>query len=315
MKVAVLTPNWNDWESVALLLRDLDKEFSKTSHIVSVFIVDDGSFQKEPEAFRRKYSSIEFIEIIYLNGNFGHQRALAIGIGHLLDHKTEFDAILVMDSDGEDSPEAARKMVHIAASKNQNFLVASRAKRNESFVFRLSYFFYKMFFYLGTGKIMDFGNFMFFRKEVLQTIAFSQHTGSHLAASILKSRLSYESVPFNRESRYLGKSKMGFVGLIVHGLSAISVFTEVVLSRCLVALVTLSFSTICGMLLVFCIRIFTDLAIPGWATYVSLVLLVLLVQSLLGIVFLCFLALTSRQSNPWIPALHYKPFILKSERY
>jgi hypothetical protein len=108
---------------------------------------------------------------------------------------------------------------------------------------------------------------------------------------------------------------MGFVGLIVHGLSALSVFVEVVLSRCIVALGVLSVSALCGMALVFYIKLFTNLAVPGWATYVSLFLFLILVQSLIGILFLCFLALTSRQSNPWIPALHYRPYIMKTEKF
>lgn len=315
MKLAILTPNWNDWDSVAFLLRDLNNEFSKTSHQVKIFIVDDGSHQKEPADFRKKFPSIESVELIFLSGNFGHQKAIAIGMGHLLERSAEFDSVVIMDSDGEDSPRAAREMVERAAKNNSSFVVAQRAKRSESLAFRLSYFFYKFIFFLGTGKTIDFGNFMFFKKELLQPLSFSPYTGSHLASSILKSRLAFESIPINRVNRYFGKSKMGFVGLIVHGLSAVSVFIEVVLSRCIVALSILSFFTLCGMAFVFGVKIFTELAIPGWATYVSLFLFLILVQSLIGIVFLCFLALTSRQSNPWIPALHYKPYILKVERF
>lgn len=315
MNLAILTPNWNDWDSVMLLLRDLDTEFSQTQHNVKVFIIDDGSHQKEPEGFRKTFKSIKSVEIIFLGANFGHQKAIAIGIGYLLERSQEFDAFLVMDSDGEDSPKAASKMVAHAEKNNSEFIVAQRAKRSESIAFRLSYYWYKLFFFLGTGKTMDFGNFIFLKKEILQPLAYSPHTGSHLASSILKSRLAYESMPINRENRYFGKSKMGFVGLIVHGLSAISVFTEVVLSRCLVALVLLSFSAFCGILVVFSVRIFTDLAVPGWATYVSLALFVIFMQSLLGIIFICFQVLTNRQSNPWIPALHYKPFVLKVEKF
>lgn len=312
MKIAILTPNWNDWDSVALLLRDLSAEFSSTSHEMRVFIVDDGSHQKRPESLA-SFPGLKSVEVVYLNGNFGHQKAIAIGIGYLGERSQNFDAVLIMDSDGEDSPKAAREMVEMAEKKNSSFIVAQRAKRSESLAFRLSYFVYKLIFFLGTGKRMDFGNFMFLKKEILQPLSYSAHTGSHLASSILKSRLAFDSIPTNRENRYFGKSKMGFVGLIIHGLSAISVFTEVVLSRCLIVLLLLSASTFLGIIAVFGIRLFTDLAVPGWATYVSLALLLILVQSLLGIVFLCFLVLTNRQSNPWIPALHHKQFILKVE--
>ena len=77
---------------------------------------------------------------------------------------------------------------------------------------------------------------------------------------------------------------MNFVSLIVHGMSAISVFGDVVGVRLLVASLAGTATALLGIVAVICIRAFTILAIPGWATYAA---------GALAIIFIQFIAMAS----------------------
>ena len=114
-------------------------------------------------------------------------------------------------------------------------------------------------------------------------------------------RLPYVTVPIDRSRRFIGESKMGFVGLVVHGLSAMSVFGDTVGVRLLILCGFAGVLTIASIVAALVVKLITDLAIPGWATYVTGLLLLILSQlAVLSLVFI-FVALYSRGQSSFIP--------------
>jgi len=65
------------------------------------------------------------------------------------------------------------------------------------------------------------------------------------------------------------------------------------------------FLTFAGLVGVVVIRITTDLAIPGWATYLSGLLLVILMQMLLVVLVFVFVILAARNAASVIPTRDY----------
>jgi hypothetical protein len=56
-------------------------------------------------------------------------------------------------------------------------------------------------------------------------------------------------------------------------------------------------------------RLFTDLAIPGWATYTGGLLLILLVQAGIASLFLAFVILNNRAGAAFLPLRDYGFFV------
>jgi hypothetical protein len=102
---------------------------------------------------------------------------------------------------------------------------------------------------------------------------------------------------------------MNFPNLVAHGLSAMSVYTDVVFVRGLLAATALSCLSVVGMMVVVTIRLTTRLAIPGWATIVFGDLLVVLIQALMLIVATSLMVLASRSNRPVIPLIDAPFFI------
>ena len=62
------------------------------------------------------------------------------------------------------------------------------------------------------------------------------------------------------------------------------------------------------------VRLATELAIPGWATYTTGLLILLLTQILMNCLVITFMPLQSRSSASVIPLRDYRPFVMDSER-
>jgi len=181
-------------------------------------------------------------------------------------------------------------------------VVAARSKRSETLLFRVAYRGYKALFRLLTGSSITFGNFSLFSRDVAARLAHSADAWNHLAAALLRSRLPLRQVPVERGTRYEGQSKLNFVGLLIHGLSAISVFADRLFVRLVMTGLALSGAALLGVITVVAIRFFTDWAIPGWATYVAGILLIVLIQSVMLSLIAAFLLLSNRTQLTVMPA-------------
>ena len=116
MKIIVLTPVYNDWQSVYKLIDEinnisLDQEFK-----ISVYIFNDNSNHDRPD-FEKNLENIASIKIFNMKKNQGHARCIATGLKYIFE-KDNFDYVIPMDGDGEDRPEEIEFFLsHIKKSK------------------------------------------------------------------------------------------------------------------------------------------------------------------------------------------------------
>src|SRR4029434_10989959 len=71
--------------------------------------------------------------------------------------------------------------------------------------------------------------------EALSSLVVASELWNHYAAAVVKLRLPYTSIPTTRGRRASGRSSLDFVALVVHGLSAASVFGDVIGVRLAIA--------------------------------------------------------------------------------
>jgi hypothetical protein len=272
-------PLWNDWASAAVLVRNVDDAVRSLDCSIEIVIVDDGSVVAcDPRAFSGPFSSITAIRAVRLRRNLGHQRAIAIGLADLA-ATASYDAVLVMDADGEDTPAGVATLVETFRSRGgETAVFAERVRRSESLSFRVFYHLYRWLHYLLTGVAVRVGNFSILPFDYLRTLVVVSELWNHYAAAVHRSGLPFVLVPIPRGHRIAGRSTMNFVSLVTHGLSAISVFGDIVGVRLLIAAVAGAvIAGVCAIVVV-AIRLFTPYAIPGWATYATGTLIVIIIQ-------------------------------------
>lgn len=292
IRLAVLTPVYEDWDCLLQFIKELSV-LQATATAIELLIVNDGSTSPCPPEIATVPAWLESITVLDLVSNVGHQRAIAIGLGHLV-QTTTADAILTLDGDGEDAPQDALNLLHFWLRHPTEIAVASRAGRTEGLAFSWFYRAYKICFRMFTGVRIDFGNFAILSLACAKRLAAMPELWNHYPAAILRSKLPLKRLPIRRGRRFAGRSRMGLVPLINHGLSAVSVFFDIVLARLLALTVILALFLVLLALCVLAIKLFTSLAIPGWASLVFGLTAVAILQVLTTQVVVVFLALSTR---------------------
>lgn len=312
-EVCILTPIYNDWDSLLSLLGALDALAAQHDLTLRVLAVDDGSTQPPPAWNLAGLERIARFEVLALTRNLGHQRAIAMGLAALNAERIAAP-VVVMDGDGEDQPGDIPRLLAAHDQSPGEIIFAQRAKRSEGRMFRLFYALFKIVFGLLVGRQISFGNFCLIPASLVPRVACLQEIWNHFAAGILHAGLRWRTVPTQRGRRYAGNSHMNLLALVLHGLSAISVYIEVVYVRLLFFAFGLIGLDVLAFLALVYIRFGTPLAIPGWATSVAVGLTVVMVQAVLFLALLSFVVLSYRSAKMFIPAVDYPDYLLKIER-
>lgn len=293
--VICVIPVFNDWESLEILLTQI-RTINSAQFNVSAVVVDDCSTEPQPAA-----NAGLPLEFLHLKVNVGHQRAIATGLQYIASEHPGTDYVVVMDADGEDRPEDIPKLIRkCAETGNSKIVFARRKKRHATIFFKAGYFFYRMIFFILTGQRIGFGNFSCVPAALLHKLVGLENLWVHYSGCVLQGRLPWDSLRLDRGRRFRGKSKMNSNSLILHGLVAISVYFDSMSVRILKA--TLGGFAICAgaVLLVLYYKLFTSLAIPGWASNLILILLSIIVQ-LAAVTLIVLLMQLSSRKNVRIP--------------
>lgn len=308
--LVILSPVYEDWEAAGILLTQIDRELRAASLIAEVVFVDDGSTRSRPSDLSPTgLQAIKRITVVPLRRNLGHQRAIAIGLAYIEQHRL-CEGVVVMDSDGEDAPSDIPRLVQqMRETDGQALVFAERTKRLEKTSFQALYQVYRGLHWLLTGISVRVGNFSIVPSGVLHRLVVVSELWNHYAAAVFASRIRFESIPTTRARRIAGRSQMNFVALVAHGLAAMSVHSERLAVRALAATLGAVALTGATLTVVLLIRLTTDLAIPGWASSVGLALLVLIAQLLTLSVVFVFTILHRRSSAEFLPVRDYGHYI------
>lgn len=309
--VAIVTPVYEDQESFAELCRRLavaEREAGVPFHVIAV---DDGSLAAPPKLSAISDARLSG-EILRLARNVGHQGAIAIGLARA-SSMPNLQACVVMDSDGEDTPESIPALLAAVATPNADVAVAERAKRSETTTFKTFYAVYKRLFRLLTGQVLRFGNFMALSPVALERLSGMYETSTHVAAATVKAKLRRADVPTDRGVRYAGSSKMNFPSLVLHGMRAVMVFSDLVLTRMALALVAMATAVIGVVILALALKL-AGLATPGWVTIVTGFALSLFVQTGLFTMITLIVSSLGRVDTPPRVRERALEYIARSER-
>jgi glycosyltransferase involved in cell wall biosynthesis len=242
MKVKILIPVYNDWQSVFKLLENINSEVSTLNAEFSVIIINDASTENRPE-FSIDLDNLKSIQVISMKENRGHARCNAAGLKHI-NEKEEFDYVIPMDGDGEDRPEELSLLIEKIKEYPDMVITAERVKRSEGFIFKFCYLAHKYLTLIFTGQTIKYGNYTCLPKSVVNEMANEPATWSSFSGALAKISKDRKSIPSERGTRYFGPSKMSFVKLLKHSLSIIAVFKITLLIRSIIFLITYLFLVI-----------------------------------------------------------------------
>jgi polyisoprenyl-phosphate glycosyltransferase len=202
--LSVAVPLYNEESVLSELLRRLRKILESVAggpH--EILLVDDGSSDRTLEILEAEAAGDPRITAVVLSRNFGHQAALTAALDHC-----SGDAVVVMDADLQDAPEAIPRFVE-EFEKGYDVVYATRAQRREAWWLRFSYFlFYRLLATLSESNLpLDAGDFALISRRVVEQLRRLPEHHRYLRG--LRSWVGFRQIgiPIDRAERHAGRSK------------------------------------------------------------------------------------------------------------
>jgi polyisoprenyl-phosphate glycosyltransferase len=279
--ISIVIPVFNEQEVLEELYRRLVTAVGSVGHEVEIVFVDDGSTDRSREIVRALAAADVRVRAVFFSRNFGHEAAIHAGLREALG-----DAVVVMDADLQDSPEALPELIHTWEG-GADVAYAVRHDRKEGPLQRTAF---SAYYRIATRVVdvelpIDAGPFSIMARPVVDAINGMSEHGRYFPG--LRAFVGFRQVPVDveRAERFAGETKYSFRRRMSGAIHAILAFSKLPIR----AVTMLGFVTaaiaIVGAAWVVVASLVGGAAVPGWVSLMTVVLLVAGVQLVtLGIV-------------------------------
>jgi glycosyltransferase involved in cell wall biosynthesis len=266
--LSVVIPIFNEETTLPELRRRLATVLEALAPDFEVVFVDDGSSDSSAGLLAAMSAEDPRYKILTLSRNFGHQTALSAGIDH-----ASGAAVVLMDGDLQDPPELIPDLV-AKWREGYDVVYAIKGKRKEGVLKRAGFrLFYRMLSRLASVELpLDAGIFSIMDRRTVEILRSMPERNRYISGLRAYSGGRQTGIRFERGARYAGAPRQTTRKLARLALDALFSFSYVPLR--LATYVGLGASAIAFAFLatVLYFKLFTDLAITGWASVMSAVL-------------------------------------------
>ncbi|HKD36694.1 MAG TPA: glycosyltransferase family 2 protein [Pirellulales bacterium] len=262
--VSVVLPVFNELHVLRTLLGRVRQALQMLGVRSEIVFVDDGSTDGSGRMLDEMAARSEQVRVVHFSRNFGHQAAVQAGLRF-----ARGDAVVLMDSDLQDAPEAIGRLLD-SWREGYDVVYALREKRKERWWKRLLFGgFHQLLSAVSTTPIpADAGNFSLIDARVVREIVALGERDRYLPG--LRSWVGFRQtgVVVERLARYDDRPRVSLRGLwrlaktAIFGFSSLplTIFYLIGYSALAIFLALAGYSLYC--------RLFTNLAIPGWTSYI-----------------------------------------------
>ncbi len=262
--ISAVLPVYNEVGGLPRLFGRVRDAILKTGARQEIIFVDDGSNDGSAKLLDELTADHPQVRVVHLTRNFGHQAAVQAGLAHARGH-----VVLLMDSDLQDAPEALPRFL-LQWQAGYDVVYAVRSHRREQFWKRWMFAgFHRTLSAIANTHIpIDAGNFSLIDGRVVREIVQLGERDRYLPG--LRSWVGFKQIGIEvrRDARYDGRPRVSLWGLWKLAKTAIFSFSTFPLAVfSLIGYTALAVFFCLSLFSLFC-RLFTDLAVPGWTSYV-----------------------------------------------
>ena len=302
--LSVVVPLFNEAETVAEMIRRLVESCRTVAVPFEILFVNDGSTDQTLAHLIGASRTIPELRVVNLFRNFGHMPALSAGIA--LAHGK---AVVVMDGDLQDPPELIPKFF-AEWRRGAEVVCGLRTDREEEPLKKkaIASFYWLLDKITETPIPQQVGTFCLMDRRVVDILNRMPERDRYFAGLRAWVGGKQSFIPYYRPERFHGKSRVGLSGLFRLARTALISFSKIPLRYVSLFSLLGGLSLFSIGLISILIRLFTNLAIPGWATTTTLLGFMGFMQSLV-------LAVISEYIAVIFDELKARPLFLVREEY
>jgi len=276
-ELSIVVPVFNEAGNIEKLCSELIPVLERLHVEWEVIFCDDGSDDATWKIIDLLHKNDERIKGIRFSRNFGHQYALFAGMQHASGR-----AVITMDGDLQHPPELLPKMLERWRAGDK-IVHTVRVYNNKQGIFKrvTSSVYYRLFTFL-SGVKMESGmaDFRLLDRQVLDELLKFKEEGLFLRGIV--HWVGFQSSKLNCQcgERFSGEGKYSLKKMLKLAWTGITSFSLVPLRVSIIIGVLTSLLAFSEMLYAIYAKLFTDTAVPGWASGVAVV------SFLFGILFI-----------------------------
>ena len=277
MKLSLVVPCYNEAENVAAFQDAAIAAFEGCGYDFEIVFVNDGSRDATLHNLKKLHAAQKCpTKVISFSRNFGKESGIYAGMEH-----ADGEYICIIDADLQQRPEIAREMVQILDENPELDVVAAyQDRRGEGKV--LSFFkksFYAIINKLSTVKLQpDASDFRTFRRSVRDSLlSLAEY---HRFSKGIFAWVGYDTkfIPYTACERNAGTTKWNFRKLMNYAIDGIIGFSTAPLRMATYLGGLTGIAAVIYMIVVILQKLIWGIDVPGYATVITLILLLGAVQ-------------------------------------
>lgn len=268
-KISIVVPVYNEQDNLYVFYQEVCKVMESLPYMVELIFVDDGSRDATPMMLDRLMRQDSRVRVLSLARNFGHQVALTCGLDH-----AEGDAVITMDGDLQHPPDMLPGLLD---KWEEGFEVVQTIRVDTEGVswFKkiTSALFYKLINAMSEIPITEGGSdFRLLDKKVVESFRGFKEQARFIRGII--SGIGYRQVyvEFVAPRRHAGTSKFSVRKMLHFAVDGITAYSKLPLRLAFYAGMLFGLLSFGLTLNVLYTKLFTNQAVPGWATITASIL-------------------------------------------
>ncbi len=271
MDLSLVVPCFNEEENIVDFYKCVENCFCGKDFTYEFVFVNDGSADKTLSKLKELTKTEKGnIQVVSFSRNFGKESAIYAGLSH-----SKGDSVCIIDADLQQRPEVVLQMKEILDEKPEVDCVAAfQEKRKEGKVLSaLKSCFYKV---INKVSEVDFVNgasdFRLMRRQMVNAVL--NMTEYHRFSKGIFSWVGFntEHIAYEVQPREHGESKWSVIKLTKYAIEGIVAFSTAPLRIATLVGFISSLLSVIYLLVVVIQKLFFEIAVPGYATIVVLIL-------------------------------------------
>ena len=270
MLISIVVPVFNEEENIDAFYSEVCKYMEPLSLTFEVIFVDDGSRDATPLILDRLSQEDSRVRALIMARNFGHQVALSCGLDH-----ADGDAVITMDGDMQHPPSMLPQLIETWQSGYQVVQTIRKATEGVSWFKKFtSSTYYKLINSISQIHVTEGGSdFRLMDKQVVASFRLFRERARFIRGMISAIGYKQATIEFTAPPRYAGTSKFSLRRMLHFALDGITAYSKMPLRIAFYIGVLCGIASFAVTLHVLYIKLFTEEAVPGWATISASILL------------------------------------------